>query len=323
MQRCSGDSIPYLGIQSLNYGDSIPYLGMHLIHTSNLEELIKFNINKRMFNVAKYKSWLEVKKNTPFSVKLQVLDNCVLSAILYGSEVRGNLLFIKNKLNSIELDLLKSALRVKQGTPNDLVYHELNRSEISSKLQVRQKRFIHRIEDLDADDAVVKCVWVKSQALDFSKYYVNLLQNKDNNSEHNRNLRVHKLKVSEKSMDKRYRDLIGLEEQHCIYDSFVDDECRAIVSRWRLSNHKLAIETGRYKNIPRIDRHFQICSIVEDEIHVMFHCPLYCDLRSNHADLLSSKNSVKMFLNPKNKNELYDTANMLKEIETLHAMTFK
>ena len=61
-------------INSLKYGDSIPYLGMHMTHTSKLEEIIKFNINKRMFNVAKYKSWLEVNKNTPFSVKLQVLD---------------------------------------------------------------------------------------------------------------------------------------------------------------------------------------------------------------------------------------------------------
>ena len=232
-------------INSLKYGNSIPYLGMHMTHTSKLEEIIKFNINKRMFDVAKYKSWLEVNKNTPFSVKLQVLDNCVLSAILYGSEVWGNLSFIKKKLISIEVDLLKSALRVKQGTPNELIYHELNRSEITSKLQDRQKTFIHRIEELDADDAVVKCVWVKCQVLEFSKYYINLLQNKDNKSEQNRNLRKNNLKFSERSMDKRYRDIIGLEEQNCIYDSFADDEYRAILSRWRLSNHKQSIETGR------------------------------------------------------------------------------
>ena len=30
-----------------------------------------------------------------------------------------------------------------------------------------------------------------------------------------------------------------------------------------------------------------------------------------------------MFLIPKNRKELYETANMLKEIETLHAKTFK
>ena len=74
-------------IKSLEAGESTCYLGMYLLHTNSLQKIIELNLSKRMFNVAKYKSWLDVNENTPFTVKLVALDNCVLSAVLYGCEV--------------------------------------------------------------------------------------------------------------------------------------------------------------------------------------------------------------------------------------------
>ena len=71
-------------IASLEAGKSSPYLGNHLYHTNILHDIILYNINKRMFNVAKFKAWLDVNEDTPFSIKLLVLDNCVLAAILHG-----------------------------------------------------------------------------------------------------------------------------------------------------------------------------------------------------------------------------------------------
>ena len=75
-------------------------------------------------------------------------------------------------------------------------------------------------------------------------------------------------------MDIRYRDLFMLEYNNIIYDSLVDDEDRTIISRWRLSSHKLFIETGRYK-IPKIDRNsrlWKLCGVIEDEYHALFTC---------------------------------------------------
>ena len=56
--------------------------------------------------------------------------------------------------------------------------------------------------------------------------------------------------------------------------SLEDDENRIIISRWRLSSHKLHIETGRYKipKVPTADRKCQICNILEDEYHALFSC---------------------------------------------------
>ena len=56
---------------------------------------------------------------------------------------------------------------------------------------------------------------------------------------------------------------------------------RKTLVKLRISNHKLLIETERY-NIPRSDRLCTICGHnVEDETHLLFHCPRYSSLRDN------------------------------------------
>jgi hypothetical protein len=57
-------------------------------------------------------------------------------------------------------------------------------------------------------------------------------------------------------------------------DKIKNFEQRRTLTRFRISVHKLAIETGRYKGIPRHDR---ICTgytdnTVEDERHFLFSC---------------------------------------------------
>ena len=304
-------------ISSLELGKSVPYLGMHLFHTNRLKDVVEYNLNIRMFNVAKYKSWLDINENTPFPTKLLVLDNCVLAAIFYGFEAWGDLSSYTKKLETIELDLLKSALGVKIGTPNDLVYHELNRGSIVSKLMDRQENFMKKIKALNEDDAIVKCLWNKSQHLDFYHYYDNL---KDGNYELDIANRSCRITNSEKTMDIRYRELIGFDERNCLYDSFVVDSCRKIVTRWRLSNLQLAIETGRYKR-PKVERNQRLCQtclLVEDEEHALMSCILYKQIRDKHPDLFNGSHSIKSLLNPKSPESLYEIANILFEIEKIH-----
>ena len=55
---------------------------------------------------------------------------------------------------------------------------------------------------------------------------------------------------------------------------------RSQVTKLRLSNHKLAIETGRYKNIQKEARFCPFCpTLVENEIHFLLVCPTYSVLR--------------------------------------------
>ena len=98
------------------------YLGFHLKHTNNLKTLLEFNLQNKMYNIPKYYSWLETNKATPIRIKLQTLDSCLFSSLLYSIETWGDLSSIKEKLIKIELKLLKDILGVKQGTPNLLIH---------------------------------------------------------------------------------------------------------------------------------------------------------------------------------------------------------
>ena len=52
------------------------------------------------------------------------------------------------------------------------------------------------------------------------------------------------------------------------------------MTKLRLSNHPLYIETGRYTNVDRKMRLCPFCSsCIEDETHFLLHCPTYNDLR--------------------------------------------
>ena len=51
--------------------------------------------------------------------------------------------------------------------------------------------------------------------------------------------------------------------------------------KFRIGNHKLMIESGRFSQIPRVNRLCPTCGSnqIEDEIHLLFHCPKYSIFR--------------------------------------------
>ena len=75
---------------------------------------------------------------------------------------------------------------------------------------------------------------------------------------------------------KRDRKEVFVERLICLNENFTSLywTLRFNFSRFRISAHKLAIETGRYKGIPRHDRICTRCTdnTVEDERHFLFSC---------------------------------------------------
>ena len=71
---------------------------------------------------------------------------------------------------------------------------------------------------------------------------------------------------------------------------------RAIISRFRLSNHKFMIEIGRHKHIRK---EFQFCPFcpysVETEFHFLFHCPLYRHVRDRFMESITPTNPCMIF----------------------------
>jgi hypothetical protein len=79
------------------------------------------------------------------------------------------------------------------------------------------------------------------------------------------------------------------------YFSLIDNPTtRKTFSQNRVSNHKLQIERGRYKNVSREQRICKLCSTgeVENEYHLALSCPKYEELRNNSNNILKN-----LFLN--------------------------
>ena len=93
------------------------------------------------------------------------------------------------------------------------------------------------------------------------------------------------------------------------------DYYRIIISQWRLSNHRLNVETGRYTKpiTERKDRVCTMCHIVEDEQHVIFHCPRYDNIRNQYHHLTTNR-TITTFLQPCYA-EMVDTALFIYAIE--------
>ena len=67
----------------------------------------------------------------------------------------------------------------------------------------------------------------------------------------------------------------------CYVDILKNKNERAMLSKLRICAHKLAIEGGRYLNIPKHERICTACNSgeVEDEEHFLLNCSLYKPLR--------------------------------------------
>lgn len=107
---------------------------------------------------------------------------------------------------------------------------------------------------------------------------------------------------------------------------------RITLTKMRISNHRLAIETGRFSRIPRNDRVCGYCKAndifeIEDEKHVLLRCAAYSDIRSelftsvrNHCpnfDVLDEQNKLFYLLNSSGS-VIQDVARFYHASQTIH-----
>jgi hypothetical protein len=89
------------------------------------------------------------------------------------------------------------------------------------------------------------------------------------------------------------------------YLTFIKDPSqRRMLTKFRISNHKLLIEYGRYQKIPREERHCKTSNTgaVEDEFHFSFEYPSYNNIRNNANNIL--KNIFQINLTTESKQNL-------------------
>ena len=120
------------------------------------------------------------------------------------------------------------------------------------------------------------------------------------------------------TMNMRYTNLVGFEHNDVLYNEFLDEKRRKEITRWRLSNHNLRIQTGRFTH-PKTPRNERICTLcnetIEDEHHVLFECIFYDEIRSSYRLLLEECDSIPIILNPRSKKIAYEIGSYIIDIE--------
>ena len=67
------------------------YLGVVVSDSGSIKEDVKMYLDKKRSNVfIKFSNFCKINRNAPLSVKLEVLEKCVSSSLLYGSETWGS-----------------------------------------------------------------------------------------------------------------------------------------------------------------------------------------------------------------------------------------
>ena len=264
--------------------DGIYYLGMKMIESNDIDIQVEANLKARMGNIHNFYTWLEVNTTTPISIKLLVLYNCTLPAILYGVETWWNIDEFAEKISLIERKAIRRCLGVKQSTSNDIIYSKINKPVLISMIKDRQHMFFNKLNDLTEDEAIVKSILQLCNDSEPIKYYRNLVKDHKSICINERKVRM---KDSTQTLTKRYTDLTNLEYSTTIYDSFINEELRIVLTRWRLSCTDLNTEMGRYTGLNPEERLCSFCpDYVEDEHHAIFVCRAYLGLRIQFSELL-------------------------------------
>ena len=236
----------------------------------------------------------------------------MFESFLYSSEAWGN---ISEKLLKHERTALKRILCVNQSTPDDIVYCEVMRPDIKSIILERQYKFLQKLLSLTENEAITKRIW--------SYYCQKFKQNSSRHCHYNhytklqpdakkKNMDRRKRRVanSDETMCNRYRSLCSIDNQSLIYSHMINDRYRITLTRWRLSCHKLYIETGGYKRpiVDGLDRRCIICQVVEDEFHALFMCYAHVRIRLKYTALLTKYDSIQKLFNPRDSCDLMEVS---------------
>ena len=289
---------------SIKHCDIYIYLGSPFTSDGLLTSVVKAHAQERMAHFHKFISFLDKNSDIPFIVKKRVFDACLLSAILYGCEswLNGDLKPVCKIYNWA----LKRLLGVRLTTCNDLCYIESGYTSLKAIVKSKQRKFFtkmhnDRINLLD-DPFGFSLKLVLNNRYNTRTYLYNLI---NNNSVDDclGDIQVLKNSIISSVSSRRctYRDTMNTSlSVHDIYTTRhnICEFHRISFTRFRLSSHSLAVETGRWNRRGRgrlpMEERLCSCGMIQTEEHVLCQCPISQHIREEYdftciSDLMSGR----------------------------------
>ena len=302
-RKLSADLEWFIRGEKIEIVDTFCYLGI----------LLNFN---GKFHVAQNQLALQCKKAL-FALKrkccnmslnyitlLSLFDTYIGSIAHYGCEVWG--FHRAPEIEKVHIDFCKNILGVKRSTPNAAIYCELGRFPLQCVRKLRILKYWLKL--LSSQNCILKSCYefmlretlYTNNCKNWASEVKNLLShiglmnfwiNQD--SENPKYI----MEIAKQRLFDNYRQCIiadmNSSSKCLIYKNIIDHftlqsyltkriplQYKKLISKLRLSSHCLAVETGRYKNIPLERRLCPLCSVeIEDEFHFILVCFHYQNLR--------------------------------------------
>ena len=256
---------------------------------------LKAQAMKAMFSLLNKCRRLEL----PIDMQLELFDKTIVPILLYGCEIWGT--DYCQLIESVHLRFCKHILGLKKSTPNCMVYGELGRFPLEIIVKCRMANFWVNIvqgKSSKLSRIMYDTLFEMYTSGQFISKWVSTIHNIFNYNGlghiwHEKcdgyNKRYIKLTLSNRLKDQYKQDWHSqlTESSKCdTYRQFKTDftfekyqinlstKFRRILAKFRTSNHKLAIESGRYSQIERHRRFCDLCTLdtVGDEYHLVLEC---------------------------------------------------
>ena len=298
------------------------YLGLKISNTGN------FNLAVNELRDKAKRAFYAIKKSIqielPVTTWLKIFQSIIEPIALYGSEVWGTQIqhdwtkWDKHAIEILHTQFCKSILQVQRKAPNSACRAELGQYPLILKIQKRALNFWNHIKTSDPLSFSYKalccqelnpqrsplCLLVLRLGEPSPTQVITQRRPQPQNSR-SQIIRPNQIIMKEKE---KYRDhwakltksqnkletYVSLNRQYTVANYLTtvsDKKMRKTLTKYRLSEHNLAVEVGRHRQtwLPREERLCSFCNqgTVETELHFLIYCNHNQSLRDYYFDKIT------------------------------------
>ena len=282
---------------------SYKYLGFVITPSGEITTGLRDLRDRALKGFMKMKNDLGISFNQDIYTTLSLIDFLIKPILLYCSDFWGALKLPRNNpIENLHMMMLKQLLGVQKQTTNIGVLIELGRSPLNLSATKFAVKNWERIRIGKGNSLLLGSYKDGESSWDMNIKQIlesNGMQSFYNNEPDTEYPFLYKKvfqKLSEDFHRTSFETMRGERSKLRTYSLFKttigiekyltetrNTSDRIAVTKFRLSNHRLMIEVGRYEDTPREERCCPFCPhVVESESHFMFVCPTYSHLRTQY-----------------------------------------
>ena len=324
---------------------SFNYLGTIFSRTGSFNDAKSHNIKKAtiaMYDVLKKGRMFNLSVSCIYDLFVKI----VIPILLYGCEIWGftNL----QVLERLHLKFCKMLLNLKKSTPNYMVYSELGAKPLVNIVKSRMVNYWSRIvhnSDVRLNHMLYKLMLYKNLNYGIDFKWLNFIRNilHDCGLSYIWNEQIYrnfndkwlnytvKQTLNDQSLQLLSSEMHNSPKASCYrlfkndanFEEYLDNlsvKERTLLCRFRTTNHRLIIETGRWSGIDRVERLCNICNqgLIGDEYHYLLECCFFNEERKMYLkNEYCQRPDVHKFsnlMNSHNDNELKKLCQFIKII---------